>query len=149
LIAPNGLRVAVIEVAEVSKVIELMKGMPRMVELGLVIMQIEPNNLVAGSEFMASPGRFVYRPTVGGACPRAWNYPVHAKFDGSRLTARLHKIFMSIQNRNLATPVSDLEWSEELVIAIPVTALELTATLALPSTSTELLGHFTLLDRRK
>jgi len=59
LIAPNGLRVAVIEVAEVNKVIELMKGLPRTVELGLVTMRIEPSNLVTGSRFIAPPCRLI------------------------------------------------------------------------------------------
>jgi hypothetical protein len=48
LLAPNGLRVAVIELAEADKQIELVKGRPKLVELGLLTMRIEPGNLIAG-----------------------------------------------------------------------------------------------------
>ena len=55
---------------------------------------------------------------------------------------------ISLQNKNLATPIGNLEANEEIVIAIPAAALKLTSTLEHPSTSSELLGRFTLLDRR-
>jgi hypothetical protein len=79
--APNGQRVAVIELAEVEKQIELVKGLPKTVELGLLTMRIEPGNLIAGSEFTASPCRLVCSPNVCGASPRNWEYMIHAQFD--------------------------------------------------------------------
>lgn len=148
LIAPNGLRVAVIELAEANKLIELVKGLPKLVELGLLTMRIEPGNLITGGKFIASPQRLVCVPQVGGASPRSWEYMVHARFDGSSLTAELRQNSTSFQNRNLIAPVNGLEVSEEIVITIPAGTLKLTSTLDFPSTSTQLLGRFTLRDQR-
>jgi hypothetical protein len=148
LIAPNGRRVAVIEAAEVDKQIELVKGLPTTVELGLLTMRIEPSNLIVGSKFIAAPRRLVCNPTVGGASPRDWGYMIHARFDGSCFSAELDRQSTSLRNRNLATPVSQLDSGEELVMTIPAGVLKLTSTLDLPSTSTALLGRFSLQDWR-
>jgi hypothetical protein len=148
LIAPNGLRVAVIELAEVDKQIELAKAIPKLVEVGLVSMRIDCGNLIAGGKFTASPRRLVCVPSIGGASPRSWEYMVHARFDGSSLSAELRQNSASLQNKNLTPPISGLDSSEEIVIAIPAVTVKLTSTLDLPSTTTELLGQFTLRDRR-
>jgi hypothetical protein len=144
LTAPNGLKVADIELAEVDKEVELVKGVPKTVELGPVTMRIEPSNLIAGSKFIASPVRLVCIPSIDGASPHNWGYMIHARFDGSRFIAELRRNSASLQNRNLATPISQLGDDEELVIAIPAEAAELSSTLELPSTSISLLGRFTL-----
>jgi hypothetical protein len=121
---------------------------PKTVELGLLTMRIEPSNLIAGIKFIASPCRLVCSPSVGGASFRAWEYIIHARFDRSSLFAELRQSSGSLQNRNLATPVSQLNGSEEIVMAIPTATLKLSSTLDLSSTSTELLGRFTLRDWR-
>jgi hypothetical protein len=148
LIAPNGLRFAVIELAEADKQIELVKGLPKTVELGLVTLRIEPSKLIVGSKFIASPRRLLCSPNIGGASPRNWEYMIDARFDGSCLSAELHQNSTSLQNRTLAIPVSQLGRGEELVIRIPIAGLKLSSTLDLPSTSAELLGEFKLRDRR-
>jgi hypothetical protein len=79
LIAPNGLRVAVVEMAEVDKIIELAKGVPKLVELGLVTMRIEPRYLIPGGKFVASPHKLVCAPNIDGGSPRNWEYMVHAR----------------------------------------------------------------------
>jgi len=134
--------------AEADKQIELVKGLPKLVELGSLTMRIEPGNLIAGSKFIASPCRLACSPSVGGASPRAWEYTIHARFDGSRLSAELRQMSTSLQNRNLTAAASDLDASEEIVIIIPAATLKLTSTPNLPSSSTELLGKFILRDWR-
>lgn len=147
LIAPNGLRVAIIKTPEVDRQIELVKGFPKVVELGPITMRIEPDNLIAGNEFTAAPRKLVCVPNVGGASPRTWEYMIHARFDGSCLSAEVRQQSAALRNRT-AAQVSELDDSEEIVMAIPSAPLKLSATLDLPSTSTELLGRFTLRDRR-
>jgi hypothetical protein len=121
---------------------------PKTVELGLLTMRIEPSNLIVGSKFIATPRRLICSPSIGGASPRNWEYMIHAGFDGSCFSAELRRNSASLQNINLATPVSQLGSDEEIVITISLATLKLSSTLDLPSTSTELLGRFTLRDRR-
>jgi hypothetical protein len=148
LIAPNGLRVAVIELPEVDKQIELAKGFPKLVELGLLTMRIDYGNLIPGSKFTASPCRLACVLNIGGASPRSWEYVIPARFDGSSLSADLRPMSTALQNKNLNPPVSGLDSSEEITISIPTETVKLTATLDLPSTTIELVGRFTLRDRR-
>jgi hypothetical protein len=148
LIAPNGQRAAVIELAEVDKQIELAKGLPKLVELGLVTMWIDQGNLIPGSKFIASPCRLVCVPNIAGASPRSWEYVIPARFDGSSLSAELRPMSTGLQNKNLNPPVSGLDSSEEITISIPTETVKLTATLDLPSATIELVGRFTLRDRR-
>ena len=112
-------------------------------------MQIEPENLIADSPIKAlAPRRLVCIPSVGGGRPRAWEYTIHSRFDGSRLTAEVHPLSAALQNKNLAQPVSGLDEGEEIVIVVPAETLKFTATLNQPSTSNHLVGRFTLRDRR-
>ena len=97
---------------------------------------------------MASPCRLVCIPSVGGASPRAWEYTVLARFDGFALSAELRPNSVSLQSRNLDTPVSQLDGREELVMTIPDADLKLLATMDAPVTSTDLFGRFTVRDRR-
>jgi hypothetical protein len=140
LTAPNGLRVAVIELPEVDKEVALVKGAPKTVELGLVTMRIETNNLIAGGRFIAQPRIVAPSLTVGGASPHNWEYTIEARFDGSCLSAEINANSTSLQNRNLATPVHDLGSGEEIVVVIPTGGLKLSSTLDLPSASTKFLG---------
>jgi hypothetical protein len=148
LTAPNGLAVAVIELAAIDKEIELVKGTPKTIELELLTMRIKPSNLIAGSPFVAPPRRLVYSPTVGGASPRDWGHIIHARFDGSCLSAEIGRTSTALQNKNLLTPISELDSGEEIVMAIPTESVKISAVLDLPATSTALLGRFTLRDRR-
>jgi hypothetical protein len=148
LTAPNGLTVALVELAEVDKGIELVKGAPTVVELGLLTMRIKPNNLIAGSPFIAPPRRLAYSPTVDGASPHDWGHIIHARFDGSRLSADIPLSSAALQNKNLPTPIGLLDSGEEIVMAIPIGSVKISSTLDLPATSTVLRGRFTLRDRR-
>jgi hypothetical protein len=143
-IAPDRRTVAVIELAEINKVIELTKNVPRAIELGLVSMRVEPGNLISGSNFTAPPQGLLFSFAVGEAS-HSWEYIIIAKFDGSCFTAELQRISTSLHNRNLAVPISALGANEKLIIAIPSPAIKLTASLDLPMASSELLGRFTLL----
>ncbi len=147
LIAPNETWVAVIELAEADRPMELEKGIPKLVELGLVTIRIEPDNLIAGSSFKASPCKLVCSPSVGGTSLKAWEYMIRASFDGSTFTAEFLPLSTSLQNKNFAAPINGLDATEELVVAIPATTIKLTSTLDLPSASTELVGRFTLRNR--
>jgi hypothetical protein len=148
IIAPNGLRVAVLEFDEVDKQIELVKNRPSTHDVGALKMRLEPSNLIAGSKFMAPPGRLACSPSIGGASPCAWEYTVLARFDGSALSAELRQNSASLQNKNLAIAVSQLDDREEIVMTIPCETLKLFATMDAPATSTEVLGRFTLRDWR-
>jgi hypothetical protein len=66
LIAPDGRRIAVIELNEAEKQIELMKGHPKLVDLGRVSMRIETDNLVRDSTFISSPRTLNYHFRLGG-----------------------------------------------------------------------------------
>lgn len=149
LIAPNGYKVAVVETAEVAEQIELTKGLPKRVELGALSMKIDPDNLIAGSTIKAlAPQRLVCIPSIGGGSPRSWEYIVHSRFDGSRLTAVVPQRSVALLNKNLTQPISGLGEEEEIQIVAPAETLELTATLDRPSTSNQLVWRFTLRDRR-
>lgn len=148
VIAPNGLRVAVLELGEVDKEIELVKNRPSTHGVGALKMQLEPSNLIAGSSFMASPCRLVCNPSIGGASPRDWHYTVFARFDDCALSIELRPISTSLQNRNLATAISQMDDQEELVMVIPSETVKLLATTNTAATSTEVLGRFTLRDWR-
>jgi hypothetical protein len=148
LFAPDGQRVASIELAEVDKQVELVKGQPYTVELGTVTMLIEPTKLIAGSKFIAAPRKLICTPNLGGASPRNWQYIIHAAFDGSCLSAEFRENSASLQNRNFATPISQLDNREEIMMTIPAATLKLSSTLDVPFTSAALLGRFTLRDWR-
>jgi hypothetical protein len=142
------MRVAIVELADLDKQIELIKGVPKTVELGLVTMRLEPSNLIAGSPFILSPRRIFCSRNIGGASPLNSEYMLRGRFDGFCLSVELLQNSTSLQNKNLATPVRQLGDDEEIVISIPAAALKFTSTFDLPSTSTELPGRFTLRDRR-
>ncbi len=148
IIAPNGLRVAVLGVDEVDKEIELAKNRPSTHEVGVIEMRLDLPNLIAGNKFIASPCKLVCIPSIGGASPRDWEYMAFARFDGFTLSVELRPISTSLQNKNLATALSQLDDREELVIVIPHETLSLLATIDTPAASTKVLGRFTLRDRR-
>ncbi len=148
VIAPNGLRVAVLEFDEVDKQIDLVKDQPSTHGVGVLNMRLEPNNLIAGSKFMASPCKLTCAPNIGGASPRAWEYTVFPSFDGLALSAEIRPNSASLQNKNFPTAVNQLDDREELVMRIPSETLELVATIDAPATSTEVSGRFTLRDSR-
>jgi hypothetical protein len=148
LTAPKGARVAVIELGEVEKQIELVRGVPTIVELGLITMRIEPSSLIPGSKFMTSPHQLICVPSIGGASPRDWVYVIHAIFDGFRFTAEIREVSTALQNKNVAVPVDNLATEEEILISIPNGGLTLSSTLDLPSASTELRGRLILRNRR-
>jgi hypothetical protein len=147
--APNGLGVAVIQLAAVDTEIQLEKGVPNLVALGLVSMRIEPRHLIRGSKFIAPPRRLACPPNLGGASPRLWEYTIPARFDGFRLIAELCKMSTGLDNKNLPSPIPDLDSNEEIVMTIPTESLLLTSTLDAPSTSVDLAGNFILRDRRR
>ena len=149
LIAPDGMRVGVLELPEVHKQIELTKGLPSTINLGSLTLRIEPSNLIVGSPFTTSPQRLVYDLKIGGASPRDWGLMIFSRFDGSSLTVEIRLTSASLQNRNLAMPVQELNEEEEIVISIPPTELILASSLDLPTASTELTGRFTLRDKRR
>ena len=148
LTAPNGLGVAVVQLAAVNTEIQLEKGVPNLVVLGLVSMRIEPRHLIRGSKFVAPPRKFACSPTLAGASPRLWEYMIPARFDGFRLTAELRKMSTGLDNKNLPVPIPGLESNEEIVMSIPTESLILSSTVDAPSTSVDLVGNFVLRDRR-
>jgi len=143
------MRVGVLELPEVHKQIELTKGLPSTINLGSLTLRIEPSNLIVGSPFTTSPQRLVYDLKIGGASPRDWGLMIFSRFDGSSLTVEIRLTSASLQNRNLAMPVQELNEEEEIVISIPPTELILASSLDLPTASTELTGRFTLRDKRR
>jgi hypothetical protein len=148
VVAPNGLRVAVLELDAVDKQIELLKNRPSTHDVGALRMRLEPNNLIAGSKFMAAPCKLVCVPRIDGGSPRNWEYTVLARFDGFALSIELQQISASLRNSNLATAVSQLHDGEELVMMIPWEAVKLVATMDAPAASIEVVGRFTLRDSR-
>ena len=82
LFAPDGRPIATFFLNGIDNQIELVKGIPKRVELGLLTMRIEPSNLISGSAFVASPHSLVCVPTVDGVSPRGWKYTILARFDG-------------------------------------------------------------------
>lgn len=148
VIAPNGLRVAMLEYDQVDTQIELAKDWPSKHEVGVIKMRLDLPNLIAGNKFIASPCRLVCIPSIGGASPRDWGYMAFARFDGFALSVELRQLSTSLQKKNLATALSQLDDREELVIVIPCETLNLLATIDAPATSTKVLGRFTLRDRR-
>jgi hypothetical protein len=148
LSAPNQKNIAVIAIPEVDKQIELRKGESKAIELGLVTMKVDRDNLIPGGEFTVSPKTFSCNPNIDGASFPRWQNEIHARFDGYRLIAAVSQTSSALQNKNLATPIDQLGDGEEILVVIPSGTIKLSATLDVPSTSTEFLGRFTWRDRR-
>lgn len=148
ILAPDGRRAAVFSLDQGETNIDLTKGGPTIVTVGMLSVQLEPRNLVAGSAFIATPCKLVCMPSVSGGNPRTWEYMVIARFDGFAMSTELRQVSVSLQNRNLAVPVRQLDASEELVMTIPSETLKLSVTLDAPVASTAILGRFTLRNRR-
>ncbi|HEV2399937.1 MAG TPA: hypothetical protein VGS27_23565 [Candidatus Sulfotelmatobacter sp.] len=148
IIAPNGLRVAVLELDEVNQEIEVAKNQPSTHELGILKMRLEASNLIEGSKFIAAPCRLVCVPSIAEASPRDWTYTVYPRFDGFTLSAEVMQMSTSVRNKNFTTPLSQLGDREELVIRIPSETLKILATMAAPATSANVFGHFHLRDIR-
>jgi hypothetical protein len=146
IVAPNGQRVAVLALDEVDKRIELVKDQPSTHAVGTLNLRLEPENLIAGSKFLASPRKFTCVPTIGGGSPIDWGYNVFASFDSSALSVELRQCSTSLRNRNLATAVSELHEREEIVMVIPFQTPNLVATIEAPAASLEVIGRFTLRD---
>jgi hypothetical protein len=85
---------------------------------------------------------------IGRGGARNSQYTVSARFDGFTLSAEVTQISTALQNKQLATAVRPLDDKEELTMAIPFENLKLVVTTDAPETSTEILGRFTLRDRR-
>ena len=66
-------------------------------------------------------------PNVGGGSPRSWEYIIHSRFDGYRLTAVVRGQSVGLQNKGLAQPVVGLGEGEEILMVAPAETLELTA----------------------
>ena len=148
LVAPDGMRVAIIEITEVGAQIELAKGIPKRVEVGSLTMRIDPNNLIAGSTIKAfTPCRLSSVPNLSGCTPRGWEYTIYAQFDGSQLSVEIGPLSAALNNKRVV-PLSGLDDGEELVIRIPADAVKLSASLNQPSASTKLIGTFTLRNQR-
>jgi hypothetical protein len=79
---------------------------------------------------------------------RDWTYTVYPRFDGLTLSAEVMQMSISFQNKNFATPLSQLSDREELVVRIPSKSLKILATMGAPATSAKVLGRFHLRDRR-
>jgi hypothetical protein len=149
IIAPDGVRVAVLELDEVDQEIEVAKGQPSTHELGLFKMQLEPSKLIEGSKFIASPSRLTCIPSIAGASPRDWTYTVYPRFDGFTLSVEVMQLSTSLRNKNLAAPLSGLSDREELLVRVPSNgSLKILATLGTPEGSAKVVGHFNLRDSR-
>jgi hypothetical protein len=144
--APDGSRVAVIELDAVDQDIELAKNEPVTRELGVLRMRIEPSNLVRGSEFVAQPSMLVSVPNLAGVNPRDWTYIIYPRFDGFALSADVRLISTSFRNKNFDKPLNCLGNDEEIVARIPTENLTLLATMDAPETSARVWGHFRLRD---
>jgi hypothetical protein len=147
--APDGRRVALVELDEVDKLIGLTKGVSNKVGVGTVSLRLEPKNLdPTGRPFMANPCELVCKYQLGGATPSARIHRINAKFDGtSRFSVDLVTLSTSLRNQNLSPPVGALGDGEEISTKIPFETLSLVATLDLPVTSAEIVGRFILLNR--
>jgi hypothetical protein len=148
VVAPNGFRVAVLELDSVDEKFELVKNRPSTHNVGVLKVRVEQSNLIAGSKFMASPCWLECIPAIGGGSPHNWAYAVFARFDGSALTIELRQNSVSLRNCNLAKGISQLDDGEELVMTMPLETLKLVATLDAPATSMDVVGRFILRDSR-
>lgn len=148
VVAPNGLRVAVLELGSVDRQIELSKNSPSTYGLGMLKMQLEPGNLIAGSKFMASPCRLGSAPTIGGGSPHNWAYTLFPRFDGFELSVEIQQNSASLRNANLVAAIPQLDNKEEILMTIPYENSKLVSTLDAPTTAMEMLGRFILRDSR-
>lgn len=103
IVAPNGFRVAVLEIGEVDTEIELVRNRPSTHGVGALKMRLELSNLIAGSSFIASPCILVCGPRISGSSPRVWQYMVFARFDGVALSIELQPNSTSLRNKDLIT----------------------------------------------
>ena len=148
VIAPNTVRVAKLQFDDAAKTLDVVKNEPDNHELGIIRMELETDNLVAGSSFIAAPCKLSCVPRISGASPREWVYLIYPRFDGYTLSAEIRQQSSSLQNKNLSTPLTNLGEKEELAYTIPRETLTVVATLDAPVVSAKLFGRFQLRDSR-
>ena len=151
LIAPNGRRVATVQLTGVDQAIDLTKNVPKEVEIGLMSLRLDAANLIAGSKIkVLEPVKLLPQFNISGAAPdNGWEYTIRGDFDGSRLSVNVDPVSAGLQNKKLSgPPVTGLGDDEEIVIVAPVRAVTLDAALDSPTTSTKLFGRFVIRDRK-
>jgi hypothetical protein len=146
--APNGSRVAELQMDSANTQLDLVKNQPSVHKVGTVKLSLETNNLIAGSKFMAAPCRWACVPIINGGSPRNWAYTAFATFDGAGLSIHLTYASSGLRNKNMDAPMDQLDDTEEIVIRIPEETLRIVATMTNPVTSVDLVGRFTLRDAR-
>jgi hypothetical protein len=144
LVAPDGQTVGVIEIADLETQAGLVKGKSSFVELGQINLRIFPERLVAGSAFIIPPFRILVDPVFSGARFPRWNGEVHARFDGSCLTAQIAQTSGSLRNENLRAPITIMLDDEELLVTLPADRIILSATLDEPLASATINCRLTL-----
>lgn len=142
--APDGRRVAEVELAMVDKFIELTMGRPTRVNIGLLRLTLDRSALIPGSAFMASPAELKTEISIGGCASRERPCFVIARFDGQILSADVRLFSSSVRSGTLSPSVAALEEREEIVLRVPDENITVSVTLDSPTTTSQLLGYFLL-----
>jgi hypothetical protein len=144
--APNEAIVGTVSIAGATNELALKKNVETRGCLGTVTLSMNPANLIFGESFGTPTTVCTCVPTIDGAQPRNWDYPVMASFDGTTLSVEIRQVSAGFRNTNFATPMPALGPAEELIMAAPVGGLILRSTAATPESSAALEASFLLRD---
>jgi hypothetical protein len=144
--APNGATVGTLSIGGGPREIDLVKNTSVIGVLGTVTLSIDAEKLRFGETFTRPSVGIECPPTIGGAQPREWAYPVHTRFDGENLTVAIEIISCAFRNSNTAVPMHALNDGEELLVRAPAVAIELRVSRAKSVDSLPLNGSFRLRD---
>jgi hypothetical protein len=138
ILAPDGVAVGTLAIVGATSEILLVKNKEVVGLFGTITLSIDPAKLRLGETFTRPRVGIVCIPTIGGARPRTWEYPINVSFDGEILTAEIGQQSAALRNSNLSTPLVGLEPSEELLVRAPVSEVSLRSSRTDPNSSAAL-----------
>jgi hypothetical protein len=146
IVAPNGAVVASVSLAGAETVARLRKNESGQCSLGVLTLKIDPDALIFGQSFRTARFRLLCPPDVAGVQPKDWQYRVYSAFDGETFTVEVRPMSCALRASGNGPP-SNLDETEEIVLAAPINGLTLKATAAAPEASASFDMSLLLRDR--
>jgi hypothetical protein len=144
--APDGAAVGTLSIKGNASEIMLVKNINVTAILGTATLSIDIAKLRFGETFTRPRVGIASLPTIGGCQPRAWEYPVVARFDGETLTVVLGINSAGFRKRESTPTIDALNDGEELIVRAPEMTVKLTADRTNTVVSALLHGSFRLRD---
>lgn len=112
---------------------------------GKLELNLFPERLLPGARFRTQQAMLSFTLRLGGASKPEWSPIGSCAFDGSAFTVTVKPVVFTFRKRDFAEGLSMLGATNDLVLALPSTSLQLSATPHFPTASGELGGSVLLL----